>query len=670
MKRFLIETMNQKSLIVLLLGLILLMSCISQPKDTPQEMEQTPTEYAQAKGISPEVVDSLAVLGNDGTFSKHEKTFIDILSGLPDDMQDLIINSYILKDETVDNNELEFITETLEHDALTMRVLESNLLQHPIDNESVAALRDIITLYTTDKELALQILQSYSPEFEIQLRNITQNSTTLHDNAWEMVLDKAKEDQYYTYSIYATRTLAVKHPELYLKADGLFAEIITTNTGFKKAYTIKDVHDIYFYGHQKEGPAFSFDDINFQRYTTIKSHLYYPEGYPVFPFLDRRVLPLASTLKSAHNQLTQLEKGVQYYCAQKTDENEKRMYLIYCENENTYLFDGSTFLYIDTLEETQKIDGNPILIFNEYYVWYPLMGRDDSSMSLTLKELVEPYSTTLPSLTDFEAAVVEELKAVTELTSHLQEDMAVMAAFRPYYNLHHYIFSASYANVWDSGINLIAERRFIYKRANYLSPITAYLAATAGEHLEEEKIRQLTNEYLKNTRIIRNYAHGHTWFCELVEQTIEESYTTKAGHCIVQAANLAAVLDLARIDYYWLQGFADPHTLEGPYPHGHDWLYIPEYDLTVSNGKIESYRTILCYQSKGVPFDRIDFVGTPEQWAYFPELQLVGTLSLKELIEILRKLIAFHEEEILILEIAESGKGISVEDFAALLEES
>lgn len=63
-------------------------------------------------------------------------------------------------------------------------------------------------------------------------------------------------------------------------------------------------------------------------------------------------------------------------------------------------------------------------------------------------------------------------------------------------------------------------------------------------------------------------------------------------------------------------------------------------------------------------------MGTPEQWAYFPELQLVGTLSLKELIEILRELVAFHEEEILVLEIAESGKGISVEDFAALLEES
>jgi len=82
-------------------------------------------------------------------------------------------------------------------------------------------------------------------------------------------------------------------------------------------------------------------------------------------------------------------------------------------------------------------------------------------------------------------------------------------------------------------------------------------------------------------------------FFELVEQTVEESYTTKAGHCIVQAANLAAVLDLARIDYYWLQGFADPSTLEGPYPHGHDWLYIPDYDLTISNGKIESYSTIL-----------------------------------------------------------------------------
>ena len=63
-----------------------------------------------------------------------------------------------------------------------------------------------------------------------------ENSVAIHENAWEIVVDKAEEDQYYKYSIYVTRTLAVRHPEVYLKADGLFADIATTNQGFKKAF--------------------------------------------------------------------------------------------------------------------------------------------------------------------------------------------------------------------------------------------------------------------------------------------------------------------------------------------------------------------------------------------------------------------------------------------------
>ena len=40
-----------------------------------------------------------------------------------------------------------------------------------------------------------------------------------------MVVNKVETDQYYKYGIYVTKTLAVTHPEIYLKADGLFVEI-------------------------------------------------------------------------------------------------------------------------------------------------------------------------------------------------------------------------------------------------------------------------------------------------------------------------------------------------------------------------------------------------------------------------------------------------------------
>ena len=34
-------------------------------------------------------------------------------------------------------------------------------------------------------------------------------------------------------------------PEMYLRADGLFVEMIETNPGFKKAYQTNDVHSDY-----------------------------------------------------------------------------------------------------------------------------------------------------------------------------------------------------------------------------------------------------------------------------------------------------------------------------------------------------------------------------------------------------------------------------------------
>jgi len=75
----------------------------------------------------------------------------------------------------------------------------------------------------------------------------------IHKNAWKDVVKKAKTDKYFKYAIYASRILAIKHPEVYLKADKLFINKITTNEGFKKSYETKDVHSKYLFGKEKNG---------------------------------------------------------------------------------------------------------------------------------------------------------------------------------------------------------------------------------------------------------------------------------------------------------------------------------------------------------------------------------------------------------------------------------
>jgi hypothetical protein len=622
-------------------------------------------QYMEGKGFSQDTTDALKVLGSDGEFNENEKAFIDIMAGLPKSLQDTLINSVLLEDETIDEYELEFVRKSLEMGDLTVPVLESTLIQYPIDTDSINLLNSIKALAGTSPEMTKTYIKTYFSNLAFT-ENPVEESSSIHTSAWEMVIQKAYEDSSFAYSFYVTRTLTVKHPEIYLQADGSFVEIITTNKGFKKAFEIKDVHDEDLYTWTYESPPFSFDDVDFSAYTTIGFREYYPQEYPVFSFLDRRILPIASTLKSADNRLTQLEKGVQAYFAKR---GEKEMYLLYCDNENTYLCNGDDIIWADTLEPAKHIDGNPILIFNEEYVWYPLMERDDTDKDELLKTLVTNYATdvTIPHLEGGELAFLDELKKVTELPSHLEKDMALLSALRPVWNLERYIETDLYERVGESGIDFIGERRFLLKQGNYLSPITAYLAAIAGACEGEDKVVEVSREYLKHasTTDMQFTAHGHTWFCDLVEQTVEESYTTKAGHCIVQAANISAALDLAHIEYYWVEGYGE-RVVSGP--SAHDWLCIPAYDGTVSNG--------LYLPGKKLLLNRIDFVANNDVWVYIKELEgWVGTASPEELIDMLTRLDDFYEEEIYIREAGTDytylgAKAIPLEDFIKLLENS
>ena len=96
-----------------------------------------------------------------------------------------------------------------------------------------------------------------TPEPTLEPTQITLGSPIqIHQDTIEMALSRAETDSYYKYGIYASRILAVKHPEIYLQADGLFLEAIQTNIGFKKSYEITNVKDDYFVW-QKAGGAMS-----------------------------------------------------------------------------------------------------------------------------------------------------------------------------------------------------------------------------------------------------------------------------------------------------------------------------------------------------------------------------------------------------------------------------
>ncbi len=134
-----------------------------------------------------------------------------------------------------------------------------------------------------------------------------------------------------------------------------------------------------------------------------------------------------------------------------------------------------------------------------------------------------------------------------------------------------------------------------------------------------------------------------------MEYTIDDAYSTKSGHCIVQAANVGAVLDLINIDHYWMAGFSYTNMSKIGWT-GHDFIYVPEYDCILSNGRIENLSdTVLDHiddKNKKGPFQYIHFIDFKGKYASKITLSYSGSLSPIETLEILSHLRSIHGDNL------------------------
>ncbi|MDD4985588.1 MAG: hypothetical protein PHQ43_07345, partial [Dehalococcoidales bacterium] len=142
-------------------------------------------------------------------------------------------------------------------------------------------------------------------------------------------------------------------------------------------------------------------------------------------------------------------------------------------------------------------------------------------------------------------------------------------------------------------------------------------------------------------------AHGHLWMLGIIEYAVEDSYYTHAGQCLAQAATMQAVLDIAGIGNYRIQSF----TLE-PGLFGHDYVYIPEYDVFVDNGRFNKtapvyHKSVLYHIQGGWPLEMICFLAQDDKWASLEHApQYSGTLPPLEAIEILNHLKSIHGDNL------------------------
>lgn len=539
----------------------------------------------------------------------------------------------------------------------TGEVESSCLVRMLVDGVQVET-KKIVMAPGTTQAVAFTLTKDTAGLYEIDINGLKgvlkvwvagQTPLDIHKESWLNMLSKAETDKYYSYAIYASRTLAVKHPEVYLQGDDIFAQVITTTPGLKKAYETKNVHSEYFMELQLEGDSFSFDDVDFDKYELIPSKEIYPPDYPFFSFFDRRLAPISVSLKTFDSKITQLEKAEQLYFKAKHG-GASDLFLLYCDNENAYLYHNDSLIWAENQEKVTSVEGNPILIFNEQHVWYPLMERNDTDRSELLNKLVTQYSTAKEKLdlSDFESSLLDRLSRVTE---------AKTAERLSYWKLTSILYGGRIDNLMSvetkEELDKLGVSRFLYCRAwmeqrNLISPIAAYLAAITKLQEGPAQVEALCDEYLRHAAIPgENSAHGFIWMGGMVRGDLEDSYRTRGQACVETAANIGAALELAGIDSYRMEGLAD----SGNNWHGHDFIYIPRYDLVISNGCIRKNAseddTVLDCDGDNLkyPYKYIDFIEHDGQWAHiYPDY--LGTLSPQEALEIITYLRGIHGEDI------------------------
>lgn len=434
----------------------------------------------------------------------------------------------------------------------------------------------------------------------------------IHRRAWEETLNEAAGDPVVRLGLYASRTLAVRHPEIYLRADRVFYETASSTKGFYELYLDDPPTWTFdpealrkeearwsgmFARAEQTGEPLSFQVIDFSRYRTIDRAEMFPEGVPLYDLLDLRVGFLPSVLKREGGRLTPLEAAfLRYFALGPSGSN----YVVLCEDGSAYVRVGDVLL--DPLTGRPARQSAPaVLVFNEAHVWYPMMGRDDTPVSGGLRAALAGLETAsreraLGSASEDERRLLSRLEALTTLIPE-EVPYAVMAASKARdrslgYGLYREALSgvaflpAGTADLESADWQEFTALGHTFQMAsNRLSPLSAWIAAQALED-PLARTRAVTGLYYDLARTGPWTTARTVWQPELFWYDIEDSVLSRAGTCAIQAGIVSTLLDLAGVENY-LVWFG--RAARG----GHETVYLPALGKEVSNGYLEEVEILL-----------------------------------------------------------------------------
>ncbi len=398
------------------------------------------------------------------------------------------------------------------------------------------------------------------------------NADSIHWAAWDTVLGIVSDVAAARYSFYAYRSLAVPCPEIYLKSDALFSDIVKSIPGSQAAFHDRDPRNLELYrrlqrGEQK-GPSFTWDQRSLDP-SSVHDSL---PGRPGVSWLDRRLPSAAVLLRTFSPRLSTLEAASLLYTQlRQTGRSDSALFVIVDSAGRGHLADGG---HLISVQNALQLDDDPativpVLVFNERVVFYPLFGRDDRALDSALGSLVgRMASPVLPSLTLLDRVRLERLRLSAALPTRQARDWAVIAACGAFG-----MYNSALQKAWiscggDTGaIGAIRERamaRTTMYWADMLSFPAAQMAALADPGSFAGVASRWQSRYLelcgrpvtidgRKVTPEKLEAWGSLWAHELMDIPFDDIIRTRAGQGSSQSLAMSAILDMVRRPHFLLE---------------------------------------------------------------------------------------------------------------------
>ncbi len=445
--------------------------------------------------------------------------------------------------------------------------------------------------------------------------------SVIHNMAWLNMAAASDENELVKMGIYSSRSLLVKHPEVYLQADAVWLEeIATVYDGWAAEYLHRDrvgdesywdqvaspMNDGFCFGNE-EGSAFTWADFEwvYHRQNAVSYADSLPDNAPFHAWLDLRLPLLWNAMKGIGWTTPNLTLAEALYFQLRAQ--GKSVYLAVSDAGFGYVIEsnGADAQFYDPLVATKAgkkdIQGQLVLVMNQDAVWYPLMGRDDTGIDAGLSKAVEAYCMpdAEPGLNSLELAVLDALTEGTQLDSDMDRHWAAFFASRlgnqygwraaPVRTFSRSLFPERFVECEDTYTDIpyemVALNMAVTELSNRLSPLAAILAAEAREQVGSG----LTEAFVAISDTYRDWfkREDNDWvygqYYHMWTPNLDDKWLSGVGNCLVEACNVGAAMQLlAAPDWdVWIADWGNTTDRGGHVIAG---VYTPTDARTLSNG--------------------------------------------------------------------------------------